>query len=65
MAQNIEQQELLEEEASSFDLFEWIFKILQYWYLFLIGLVIALGFAYLKNRKWIAQYESAGTLIIK
>ena len=50
MAQNIEQQELLEEEASSFDLLEWVFKILRYWYLFLIGLVIALGFAYLNMR---------------
>lgn len=65
MAQTIEQQEILEEESSSFNLLEWVFKILQYWYLFLVGLVIALGFAYLKNRKWIAQYESSGTLIIK
>lgn len=65
MAQDIEKQEMLEEESSSFNLLEWIFKILHYWYLFIIGLAIALGFAYLKNRKWIPQYESSGTLIIK
>lgn len=65
MAQTIEQQEMLEEESSNFNLLEWVLRVLQYWYLFVVGLVIAFGFAYLKNRKWIAQYESAGTLIIK
>ena len=53
------------EEKSSFDLMEWVFKILSYWYLFVIGAAIALGMAALKNRKWIPQYVSSGTIIIQ
>ncbi len=52
------------EEKSNFDLVEWLFKILRYWYLFIIGLVIAFGLAMVKNRKWIPQYVSSGTIII-
>lgn len=60
-----QQQILLEEEASGFDAREWLFKILHYWYLFVISVAIALSAAYLENRKWIAQYFSSGTIIIK
>ena len=54
-----------EEEKSNFDLMEWALKILSYWYLFVIGAVIAFGVAMLQNRKWIPQYLSSGTIIIK
>ncbi len=60
-----QQQALLEEESSGFDAREWVFKILHYWYLFVISVAIAIGSAYLQNRKWIAQYFSSGTMIIK
>ena len=60
-----QQQILLEEEASGFDAREWLFKILHYWYLFVISVAVALSAAYLQNRKWIAQYFSSGTIIIK
>ncbi len=56
---------IFEEEKSSFDLMEWVFKILRYWYLFVIALIVALGMAFLENRKWIPSYASSGTLIIK
>ncbi|MCQ2345870.1 MAG: polysaccharide biosynthesis tyrosine autokinase [Paludibacteraceae bacterium] len=54
-----------EEEESNFNLMEWVIRILHYWYLFVIALVIAYGLAYLKNRKWIPQRMSSCTLIIK
>ena len=60
-----QQQALLEEEASGFDAREWVFKILHYWYLFVISVSVALAAAYLQNRKWIAQYFSSATVIIK
>ena len=60
-----QQQALLEEEASGFDAREWVFKILHYWYLFVISVTVALSAAYLQNRKWIAEYFSSGTMIIK
>ena len=65
MAQEIEQPDIQEEEGSNFDIKEWLFRILHYWYLFVIGAVIALGLAYLANRKWIPAYISSGTIIIK
>ncbi len=44
---------------------EWVFKILRYWYLFVISIALALVFALLQNRKWIPQYLSSGTILIK
>lgn len=54
-----------EEEESSFDIMEWVENFLHYWYLFVIGVIISLGLAYLQNRKIIPSYKSAGTIIIQ
>jgi len=54
-----------DENTVSFDPLEWFFTFLHYWYLFVIALVIALGMAMLKNRRWIPQYFSQGTIVIK
>lgn len=56
---------IIEEEKSNFDLMEWVFRILHYWYLFVIAGIIAFSLAYLKNKKVIESYLSTGTLIIK
>ncbi len=63
--ENNQQPNIFEEEKSSFDLVEWVFRILRYWYLLVIGLIVALSVALLQNRKWIPEYQSMGTLIIK
>ena len=49
----------------NFDPLEWLFTFLHYWYLFVIAIVIALGLAMLKNRRWIPTYYSQGTIVIK
>ncbi len=49
----------------NFNPLEWLFTFLHYWYLFVIALVIALGLAMLKNRRWIPTYYSQGTIVIK
>lgn len=54
-----------DDEGSNFNVMEWVFKILHYWYLFVIAIIIALGIAYLQNRKWLPSYYSQGTIIIK
>lgn len=61
---NIAPNAAFEEEKSNFDLMEWLLKILHYWYLFVIGLALALGASLIQNRKWIPQYISSGTVII-
>lgn len=53
-----------DEEKSGFDLMDWVLRVLHYWYLFVIGVALALGLSMLKNRKWIPQYVSSGTIII-
>ena len=49
----------------NFNPLEWFFTFLHYWYLFVIGLAIALGLAMLKNRRWMPTYLSQGTIVIK
>ena len=63
MEQNKNQQTFSEEE-SGFDIMEWVSNFLQHWYLFVIGLIIALSLAYMQNRKWLPSYKTAGTMII-
>ena len=59
------QSENEEDSSLSFNPLEWIFTFLHYWYLFVIAIVIALGLAMLKNRRWIPTYFSQGTIVIK
>ena len=54
-----------DEDKSAFNLVDWVMRVLNYWYLFVVGVAIALSFAYVENRKVITQYMSAGTIIIK
>ncbi len=63
MEENNIPQELLEEE-SSFDFKEWALKIAHYWYIILIGILIALSLAYLENRKWKPMYKVNGQVFL-
>ena len=54
-----------EDSSMNFNPLEWLFTFLHYWYLFVIAIIIALGIAYLQNRKWLPSYYSQGTIIIK
>ena len=56
---------VIEEEESSFNILEWIFKFLRYWYLFVVALVLSLGLAYLKNRSWEPEYYTEAKVIIE
>jgi len=52
-------------KESSFDLVKLISKALRYWYLFVIGLIVALGLAYLKNKTWTPTYKIVSTILIE
>lgn len=65
MEENKNEQQFNDEEESGFDIKEWLLLFLHYWYLFVIFVVLALGAAYLKNRKWIPKYQTQGTLMIE
>lgn len=49
----------------SFDFALWFYRILKYWYLFVISLALFLGYAYLKNKGWTPRYRSAATLMLE
>lgn len=53
------------EEESSFDYKSWLFHFLQYWYLFLIAVLLAFGVAAYKNRSWIPAYATSGTILLE
>ena len=55
----------MEEESSGIDILEWVFKIINHWYLFVIAAIIAFSLAYLKNRKVMETYLTTGTMIIQ
>ena len=53
------------EEESNFNILEWLFRFLRYWYLFVIALIVAFGLAYLKNRSWMPRYYTEGKILIE
>ncbi len=65
MEQNNTEKPFIDEDESSFDIMEWVRNFLHHWYLFVIGVIIALGLAYLQNRKWLPAYKTSGTMIIE
>ena len=56
---------IIENSESNFNILEWVFKFLRYWYLFVIALVVAFGLAYLKNRSWMPQYYTEAKVLIE
>lgn len=54
----------MDEDESTFDVMEWIFKILHHWYLFVIFLAITLGIAFLVNRTWKPIYQVSAQILI-
>ena len=53
------------QQSSSFDVVYWIVKLLRYWYILLIMLIIAVGLAFLKNQTWVPLFLTKTTLLIQ
>ena len=54
----------MDEEESTFDIMEWLFKILHHWYLFVFFLAMTLGVAFLVNRTWKPIYQVSAQILI-
>ncbi|MDP4239616.1 MAG: polysaccharide biosynthesis tyrosine autokinase [Bacteroidota bacterium] len=65
MEQNNYDQPFNDEEESGFDIMEWVSYFLHHWYLFVIGIILSLGLAYLSNRSWLPTFQTAGTVMIE
>ncbi|MFV0390505.1 MAG: GumC family protein [Paludibacteraceae bacterium] len=57
-------QQFNDNEESGFNIKEWLMLFLSYWYLFVLFAIIALGLAFVKNRSYVENYQSTGTIII-
>lgn len=53
------------DKNGSFDFLYWLFKVINYWYLFVIFFILAIGLAYLKNQYWVPLYNTTSTIIIE
>jgi len=53
------------EEESSFDIMKWVILILRHWYLFIISVGVAIGWAHFSNRSWTPSYKTAAKFIIQ
>jgi len=49
----------------SFDFVLWFYRLLKYWYLFIISVFLFVGFAYLKNKKWVPVSVTQSMLILE
>jgi hypothetical protein len=65
MEQNFYDKQVMEDEESGFDIMEWGSYFLHHWYLFVIGVIISLGLAYLENRSFKKIYQTGGTMMIE
>ena len=64
MEQNINEKPFNNEEESGFDIMEWVSYFLNNWYLFVIGIILSLGLAYLENRSWLPSFQTEGRVLI-
>jgi len=54
-----------DDEQSSFNLLEWVWLFVKYWYLFVFGVTIAMSIAYYENRSWMANYRSEAQILLQ
>lgn len=58
-------EEVKSKTTFSFDFVLWFYRILKYWYLFVIFLILCLGTAYILNRKWVPVYRTQAMVILE
>lgn len=49
----------------SFDFVLWFYRILKYWYLFVISVIIFLAYAYITNKSWVPIYNNQAMIILE
>ncbi|WP_029904808.1 exopolysaccharide transport family protein [Prevotella sp. 10(H)] len=49
----------------SFDFVLWFYRILKYWYLFIISVGLFLAYAYIKNKSWVPEYYVQALMILE
>ncbi len=58
-------EEIKSKTNISFDFVLWFYRILKYWYLFIISIVLFLGYAYIKNKSWVPYFNIQAMMILE
>jgi capsular exopolysaccharide synthesis family protein len=58
-------EEVKSRTTISFDFVLWFYRILKYWYLFVISIVLFTAYAYVKNKSWVPVYGIRAMMILE
>ncbi len=58
-------EEVKSKPGISFDFVLWFYRILKYWYLFVISIAICLGIAYIQNKSWVPSYSIQSMMMLE
>lgn len=58
-------EEVKAKTSISFDFVLWFYRILKYWYLFVISIGLFLGYAYIKNKSWVPAFYVQAMMIME
>ncbi|MBD8389598.1 exopolysaccharide transport family protein [Dysgonomonas sp. BGC7] len=58
-------EEVKAKTTISFDFVLWFYRILKYWYLFVISIALCLTYAYFKNKSWVPAYNIQAVMILQ
>ena len=58
-------EEIHSKTKFSFDFILWAYRILKYWYLFVLSVILFVGYAYVKNLSWVPRYKTSAMLMLE
>ncbi len=58
-------EEVKSKTTISFDFVLWFYRILKYWYLFVISIILFMAYAYIKNKSWVPVYGIQSMIILE
>ena len=58
-------EEVKAKASVSFDFVLWFYRILKYWYLFVISVLLFSAYAYIKNKSWVPFYSIQSMIILE
>ncbi|MBK5720461.1 polysaccharide biosynthesis tyrosine autokinase [Dysgonomonas sp. Marseille-P4677] len=58
-------EEVKAKTSISFDFVLWFYRILKYWYLFVISVALFLAYAYIKNKSWVPVFYVQAMMIME
>ncbi|MBP3466172.1 MAG: polysaccharide biosynthesis tyrosine autokinase [Paludibacteraceae bacterium] len=62
--QNFMSRGAIDNDTNSFDVMVWVMRFVRYWYLFVIGVTVALVIAHYQNRKWQPIYQTKAQVML-